>query len=119
MAVYGAMGLKEGFVGTKKIGELIENIKIDGELVEIKPFKKISLTEGMKKLQNFEFNDLSSSVTARSFEDCQNLLAININSFMGGAKDLYIKGRDTGQFSHVCEDSEVSHSDGKIELVSF
>lgn len=50
------------------------------------------------------------------YEYNQNILALNINSFMGGAKDIWKKASDS---ISIKEPQPQSSSDGKIEFVSF
>jgi hypothetical protein len=50
------------------------------------------------------------------YEYNENILALNINSFMGGAKDIWKKASDSVS---VKEPLNQSSSDGKLEFVSF
>lgn len=70
------------------------------------PFKLSDLIEGAKSMKTLHKN--------------QNLLALNINSYMAGAVDIWRKAKPSHMIKRAeGELAERSHSDGKIELVSF
>jgi hypothetical protein len=124
MAVYGAMGVRSGLSEMKNIGELVETMKMgkNHQLVfegNPKPFKKYmpenpfdinmqkigEMVEGVKKFQ--------------SFHSSKTMLALNINSFMAGATDIWKKAKDNGMISQEEQLTPATHSDGKIEVVCF
>ena len=54
-----------------------------------------------------------------SFQNNQNLLALNINSYMAGVSDIWKKAKVNELVKSKTPETEPSHSDGKIEFVSF
>lgn len=51
-------------------------------------------------------------------KDNENILFLNINSFMGGVKDVWKNAKTPAHLKDVSFSQE-SHSDGKIEILSF
>ena len=69
---------------------------------------------------NFNFNDLVEGVKqVTSFHNNQNILALNINSYMAGATDIWKKAKENELIQSRIPVTQHSHSDGKIEFVSF
>lgn len=62
---------------------------------------------------------MSGLKMTQSFQTNRNLLALNINSFMGGTSDIWKKAKDNEQIQLKIEDTEHSCMDKKIEIVSF
>ena len=54
-----------------------------------------------------------------SFHGNKNMLALNINSFMAGATDIWKKAKENELIKTKKPHGEASHQDGKIEFVSF
>lgn len=68
----------------------------------------------------FNFGDLVEGVKkVNSFHNNQNLLALNINSYMAGVNDIWKKAKENQLIQTKTPTTEPSHSDGKIEFVSF
>lgn len=62
----------------------------------------------------FNFNDLVEGVKKiNSFHNNQNLLALNINSYMAGVTDIWKKAKENEHIVNTGS-TEPSHSDGKI-----
>ena len=64
-----------------------------------------TLIEGVKKVQSFHSN--------------KSVLFLNINSFMAGATDIWKKAKENELIKAKIPPTDPSHSDGKIEVVSF
>jgi diacylglycerol kinase (ATP) len=118
LAMYGMMGIKTG----------LQKIKNLGELVEIMSYGEETVFEGNNKgmmdyVSNpfcFNFGDFVEGVKKiNSFHNNQNLLALNINSFMGGVTDIWKKAKENESIRLKNNPTEPSHSDGKLEFVSF
>lgn len=64
---------------------------------------------------SFNFDDLVEGVKkVNSFHNNQNLLALNINSYMAGVIDIWKKAKENDHINMKEPVSEPSHSDGKI-----
>lgn len=54
-----------------------------------------------------------------SLNNYQNLVALNINSYMGGVVDIWKKANEDQLLKKHKEPHVSSHSDGLLEFVSF
>lgn len=69
---------------------------------------------------SFNFGDLVEGVKkVNSFHNNKNLLALNINSYMAGVTDIWKKAKENENIKMKTPATEPSHSDGKLEFVSF
>ena len=116
--VYGLLGLKKGVEQAKTLGELVASMETDESSV----FEGDSrgLGDYIKDPFSFNFNDLVEGVKkVTSFHNNQNLVALNINSYMGGVSDIWKNGKVNEAIKTREAPTEPSQSDGKIEFVSF
>lgn len=94
MAVYGMMSIKTGFQKIKNLGELVE-IMVMGENETVFEGNNKGFMDYVKNPFNFNFNDLVEGVKkVTSFHNNQNILALNINSYMAGATDIWKKAKE-------------------------
>ena len=92
--MYGMMGIKAGLQKTKTLGELVEIMEMGtGETVFEGNNK--GFFDYVKNPFSFNFGDLVEGVKkVTSFHNNKNLLALNINSYMGGVTDIWKKAKE-------------------------
>ena len=119
LAVYGAMGIKTGLQKVKNLGELVESMS-EGLNETVFEGNKKGFMDYVPNPFSFNLDDLVQGVKKlSSFHNNQNLLALNINSYMAGVADIWKKAKENELIKSRLPISEPSHSDGKIEFVSF
>lgn len=92
LAVYGAATIAAGTKLLKNLGELVDIMKNGNEVV----FKGDSkgFMDFIGSPFNFKLGDLVEGVKSmNTFHKNQNLLALNINSYMAGASDIWRKAK--------------------------
>ena len=88
------MSIKTGFQKIKNLGELVE-IMVMGENETVFEGNNKGFMDYVKNPFNFNFNDLVEGVKkVTSFHNNQNILALNINSYMAGATDIWKKAKE-------------------------
>lgn len=93
MAVYGAMGIKTGFQKLKNLGEMVEVMTL-GESETVFEGNNKGFLDYISNPFSFNFGDLVEGVKkVNSFHNNQNLLALNINSYMAGVTDIWKKAK--------------------------
>lgn len=93
MAIYGVMGIKTGFQKLKNLGELVQIMTL-GEEQTIFEGNNKGLLDYVSNPFSFNFGELVEGVKkVNSFHNNQNLLALNINSYMAGVTDIWKKAK--------------------------
>lgn len=120
LVVYGTMGFVKAFTKTKTVGELTNQFYelVPESLAEQDIGVKVE-PEGQRGEKGEDRVILApGSEEMEEIKNNENILFLNINSFMGGVKDVW-KNAKTPANRKDSPFSQESHSDGKLEILSF
>ena len=115
MMVYGVMGAVKSFTKTKTVGELTKQFKQNNLEIDFLPTGNSMKAESTRKLSTKRDSAIleRGSLTLQEIKQNENILFLNINSFMAGVTDIW-KNAELPESLKGTKMVEQSHQDGKI-----